>query len=478
MKRVVSIILALTLLLGVFVSCGDDTESSGSESSSQSNESSEQSSAEESSSSLSQEKSESSSESSEESSTDPADIIDPDAPENQTLTLFDSGVSDYVVYYDLQDEELEKYVSELISYINTEYGVALETRSIFGSNSEHRIIFGSSAGDAQYVTKRLYTVNDFAISVCGDDLVICATDYRLYPYALDLFKTIFDGENGQITPEQSIIYHKSEYKDLAYAGYIKKINDKVTYEDLVNKLFEARTYKAKDNTTIPYRIYIPSSYDPSKPVPVVTILHGAGERGSDNERQLLNFVPNAFSQKSSPYWDAIVICPQCPNSNQWVDTPWGNGNYSIETVKQSNEITAVLEILDEIKEEFATDTNRYYVAGLSMGGYGTWDIIMRNPDLFAGAIAMCGGADESMAMTLVEKRFPVYGIHGTGDPTVKYEGTKKMIDAMTSACEELSLDPVHKFKPLSGYGHNVWEYTGNLASFSTWLFEQSLEDRK
>lgn len=496
MKKIISIMLALAMLLGIFVSCGDNTESSSSssvessssseESSSQSqssfteSSSSESSSAESSSEAQSSSSSSSSSseEESEESTTDPADIVDPDAPENETLNLFVDGESDYVVYYDTDDSELEKYVTQFLNYVKTEYGIQLETRNIFGSGTEHKIIFGSGAGDAQYVTKRLYTVNDFAISVCGDDLVIYATDYRLYPYALDLFGELFDGENGQMTPEQSIIYHKSEYKDIAYAGYLDKKLGNISYETLVNTLFEPRTYKAKDNTTIPYRIYIPSNYDPENPPPVVTILHGAGERGNDNARQLLNFVPNIFSQDNSPYWNAIVICPQCPGGNQWVDTSWSIGNYSTATVKQSNEITAVLEILGEIKKEFETDTNRYYVAGLSMGGYGTWDIIMRHPDLFAGAIAMCGGADESMAKMLVEKRFPVYALHGGSDSVVKYQGTKSMIDAMTEACTELGLDPVHKFKPLAGYDHNIWEYTGNMATYSKWLFEQTLEDRK
>lgn len=495
MKKIISIMLVLVLLLGVFASCGNEESSSSSSESSVSESSSatqsESSTGEEESSSTSSKESESSSsssfassssssseESSEESTTDPADIVDPDAPENETLNLFVDGESDYVVYYDTDDSELEKYVTQFLNYVKTEYGIQLETRNIFGSGAEHKIIFGSGAGDAQYVTKKLYGANDFAISVCGDDLVIYATDYRLYPYALDLFGELFDGENGQMTPEQSIIYHKSEYKDIAYAGYLDKKLGNISYETLVNTLFEPRTYKAKDNTTIPYRIYIPSNYDPENPPPVVTILHGAGERGNDNARQLLNFVPNIFSQENSPYWNAIVICPQCPGGNQWVDTSWSIGNYSTATVKQSNEITAVLELLDEIKEEFETDTNRYYVAGLSMGGYGTWDIIMRNPDIFAGAIAMCGGADESMAKMLVEKRFPVYALHGGSDSVVKYQGTKSMVDAMFSACEELGLDPVHKFKPLAGYDHNIWDYTGNMATYSKWLFEQTLEDRQ
>jgi predicted esterase len=466
MKKIISILLILAMMCASFAlfSCDNNDGSSSSESSSSS---------EESSSSSSSSSEESSSEESS-SETDPADIVNPDAPEDVGFSIGDGSAK---IVYDYSDEAVGALVDALIEYIADTHGYTLDTADIMSADYDCEIIVGNVRENAQFIDDKLYENNDFAVSVCGNDLVLIARSEYLYPYMLAIAKELLASD--EVAPEDSFIYHKSEYKDMAYAGYLRKKNDKTITKDILkNELFEAKTITAKDGTKLPYRIYIPSSYYEGAEVPVVLFLHGAGERGNDNARQLLNFVPNIFSQDNSPYWNAIVICPQCPGGNQWVDTSWSVGNYSTATVKQSNEITAVLEILDEIKEEFETDTNRYYVAGLSMGGYGTWDIIMRNPDIFAGAIAMCGGADESMAKMLVEKRFPVYALHGGSDSVVKYQGTKSMVDAMFSACEELGLDPVHKFKPLAGYDHNIWDYTGNMATYSKWLFEQTLEDRQ
>ena len=210
-------------------------------------------------------------------------------------------------------------------------------------------------------------------------------------------------------------------------------------------------------------------------MPVVLILHGAGERGSDNTSQLANYVPELFSQAKSPYWGAIVICPQCPSGQQWVDTPWGNGNYSTETVKQSNELTAVLEILDEVKDTYSTDTNRYYVTGLSMGGFGTWDLIMRHPERFAAAIPICGGADVEKASVLVS--MPIRTFHGINDTTVPYAGTDAMAKAIKAAAEAAGVKSNIMFTPVLNAGHTIWSNIGTNGAHSNWMFSQSLEQQ-
>ena len=210
-------------------------------------------------------------------------------------------------------------------------------------------------------------------------------------------------------------------------------------------------------------------------MPVVLILHGAGERGSDNTSQLANYVPELFSQAKSPYWGAIVICPQCPSGQQWVDTPWGNGNYSTETVKQSNELTAVLEILDEVEDTYSTDTNRYYVTGLSMGGFGTWDLIMRHPERFAAAIPICGGADVEKASVLVS--MPIRTFHGINDTTVPYAGTDAMAKAIKAAAEAAGVKSNIMFTPVLNAGHTIWSNIGTNGAHSNWMFSQSLEQQ-
>ena len=93
----------------------------------------------------------------------------------------------------------------------------------------------------------------------------------------------------------------------------------------VNVVFEKRTY-TEDGASLPYRIYIPKNYDCGEKYPMLVFLHGAGERGTDNEKQMIHGLQDMFNDPASPIYDSIVIAPQCPEESQWVLTPWANGN--------------------------------------------------------------------------------------------------------------------------------------------------------
>ncbi len=462
MNKILSLLLVIAMLfcaLSLFA-CDKhyDIPSSSSSSSSSSSEesSSEESSSEESSSEM-----------------DPADIVNPDAPEDMELTIFENESSDYKIVYDYSDTEASALAQAPVDFLTEKHGVTLEVADIDTPSSEHEIVIGNVRENAQFIVDKLYEVNDFAVSVCGDDLVLYATSEHLYDYMLAVAKEVLADE--RVESENSFIYHKSSYKDLPYAGYLRlKSQTKTLGREELLEIFEARVFEAKDGTSLPYRIYIPSSYYEGADVPVVTILHGAGERGSDNINHLVNnYVPELFSQANSPYWNAIVIAPQCPAGQQWVDTPWGNGNYSTKTVKQSNELTAVLEILDKIEQDYSTDTSRYYVTGLSMGGFGTWDLIMRHPDRFAAAMPICGGADVEMAEALIDK--PIWTFHGSNDYTVPYKGTSDMVDAIKEAVKEAGTTEVIRFTPIGGAGHTIWSNIGKMGVYAKWMFSQSLE---
>lgn len=402
---------------------------------------------------------------------DPADIVNPDAPEDVGFSICDG---DAKIIYDYSDEKIGDFVDALIDFIAETHGYTLDTADITSVDYDSEIIIGNVRENAQFIDDKLYENNDFAVSVCGNDLVLIARSEYLYDYMLAIAKEIL--VNDEVAPEDSFIYHKSEYKSMAYAGYLRKkdANKQISADVLAEKLFEAREYTAEDGTKLRYRIYIPSSYYEGANVPVVTFLHGAGERGSDNRAQLNEYVPELFSQGSSPYWDAIVICPQCPSGQQWVDTPWGQGSYSIDTVKQSNELTAVLEILDEIEDTYSTDTSRYYVTGLSMGGFGTWDLIMRHPERFAAAMPICGGADPSKADLLVN--MTIITAHGSADGTVPYKGTNDMVNAIKAACAEAGVSEKIKFFPVGNGGHTIWSNIGKNGTYAKWLFAATLEN--
>lgn len=193
--------------------------------------------------------------------------------------------------------------------------------------------------------------------------------------------------------------------------------------------FEYRSHTFGE-TTLPYRLCPPQGYDPAKAYPLVLALHGAGERGDDNELPI-SVHQLAFSWSDSvnqAKWPCIVVVPQCPLNERWADQDWTTGTYSVDTTPISNEAETVMDLLDSLFVEFSVDTNRIYVTGLSMGGYGTWDLISRFPHFFAAAIPMSGGGDS----TVVDRYYhvPIWDFHGEKDSTVPVSGSRDMIRAL------------------------------------------------
>ena len=199
------------------------------------------------------------------------------------------------------------------------------------------------------------------------------------------------------------------------------------------------------NTVLPYRLVLPENYDDAKSYPMLVFLHGAGERGNDNELQLFHCVQ--YLADTLP--ECIIVAPQCPANNQWVDTPWTKGAYSIDKVPESNELKAVVELLDTLQEEFNVDADRIYASGLSMGGFGAWDLMMRHNDYFAAGILVCGGGDLSQAEAL--KDTPLFVFHGDADPTVPVSGSRDVVQAIRDAGGELV-----QYVEYAGQGHGIW----------------------
>ncbi len=216
-----------------------------------------------------------------------------------------------------------------------------------------------------------------------------------------------------------------------------------------------------------YRLVLPEDYDAKKTYPLILFLHGAGERGSDNTKQLNNCVQNIASFAPN----AIIVAPQCTDGNQWVDTPWSNVSYSTDTVAESNELQMVMLLLDKIKKEYSVDSDRIYASGISMGGYGTWDLIVRHPNTFAAAIPVCGGADPTKAELV--KDIPIYTFHGDSDFDVPVAGTRAMVDAIKNAGGNKIT-----YTEYTGKGHNIWDDAFATTGLFDKLFNHKLSDRK
>lgn len=223
---------------------------------------------------------------------------------------------------------------------------------------------------------------------------------------------------------------------------------------------QARTISNGD-FVLPYRIHIPPNLPEGQKVPLVLFLHGAGERGDDNARQMIHGIPSLLDYfKNHP---AILLIPQCPKEMRWVEVHWGDKAHTMPATP-SVPMQAVLKLLKQTMQELPVDPRRVYVTGISMGGFGTWDIIQREPDLFAAALPICGGGDTAQAERLAN--LPVWAFHGQADQVVIPERSRDMIAAIQQAGGR----PIHTEYP--GVAHVSWTQTYNNSAVLDWLFAQ------
>lgn len=239
------------------------------------------------------------------------------------------------------------------------------------------------------------------------------------------------------------------------------------------KVMDRKFFTAEDGTILPYRIYLPEGYTAEKKYPLVLFLHGAGERGSTNTAQLNNSDKDFFDRMlgaDRKDYPAIIVAPQCPANEQWVDTPWANGCYQMDTVAKSNEMQAVEELLAELQEVYSVNKNRLYAVGFSMGAFGVWDLIMRNPDLISAAVPISGAGDPQQAERI--KDVPIWCFHGADDPTVPCEtSTPVMADALKAAGSEnirYTEYPAGTFDN----GHLIASGVYAEGEFLSWMFGQ------
>jgi predicted peptidase len=152
--------------------------------------------------------------------------------------------------------------------------------------------------------------------------------------------------------------------------------------------------------TLNYRQLYPDS-DTLRKYPLVIFLHGSGERGSDNEAQLKWGVMNFAADQNMMLHPALVIAPQCPAQMSWSN--FSRDKNSTEMHLQptpTKPMELLIGLIHQLIKTMPVDSNRIYITGLSMGGYGTYDAIERYPNLFAAAVPVCGGGDISKATSI------------------------------------------------------------------------------
>lgn len=230
------------------------------------------------------------------------------------------------------------------------------------------------------------------------------------------------------------------------------------------EVYERRVFTDEHGRKLSYRLMIPLNYEANatEKYPLVLFLHGAGERGDDNHKQLIHGTGEFAKLENRKKHPCFVVAPQCPDGKKWSEVDWSADSH--KQPEESISLKLTRELLTSLEKEFRIDSKRLYVTGLSMGGYGTWDMITRTPDLFAAAIPICGGADETLAKHVIN--IPVWAFHGDNDGAVKVARSRRMIEAIRKAGGK------PEYTEYAGVGHDSWTRTYADPAVMDWLFSQ------
>jgi len=197
----------------------------------------------------------------------------------------------------------------------------------------------------------------------------------------------------------------------------------------------------KKEVAFNYLLYLPEGYGKSKRFPLMLFLHGSGERGDSLGLVEKQGPPKVAEAMNLPF---IIVSPQCPAGKWW-------------------DVEALKYLLDDLMKKYNVDKSRVYLTGLSMGGYGAWEMGWKYPEYFAAIAPVCGGGNTHRVCLM--KDVPVWAFHGAKDDVVPMEKGREMVNAL-NACGGNA-----KFTIYPEANHDSWTETYNNPELYKWFLE-------
>jgi len=215
-----------------------------------------------------------------------------------------------------------------------------------------------------------------------------------------------------------------------------------------------------------YVVYLPENWSRQQSWPFILFLHGSGERGSEGMDETQIGLPQAI-RLHPERWPFVVVMPQVPfNHHHWTDPDM---------------MAMAMAALEAEIREFHGDRDRVYLTGLSLGGYGAWEIAKAYPHHFAALVPVCGGVFWSYepdrwreVNTLPAEyaraigRTPTWIFHGSDDPVVSPRQSLLMFEAFKASGGDV------RFWEYAGIRHNVWDRAYAEPDLPHWLLAQRL----
>jgi predicted peptidase len=240
------------------------------------------------------------------------------------------------------------------------------------------------------------------------------------------------------------LYNKTMLVLLAFACSFPALH--AQYPSIHKEYSEAH-YKG-----VRYGLFKPVNYDSKKSYPLVVYLHGS----TDTVSRDIHLYQDSIQQK----YPCFVLTPKCTNPDQG----WGN----TWTAAHAPTTAITLELVDELIRQNSIDKNRLYIYGISMGGFGVFSVLQKNPGKFAGAYAICGGSDTTAANKVMLT--PLWIFHGDADDIVPVRLSRNIYNKIIELGGKQT-----KYTEYPGVKHNSWENALREPALLPWLFSQRLQ---
>lgn len=228
---------------------------------------------------------------------------------------------------------------------------------------------------------------------------------------------------------------------------------------------EYRTFVSAEGDSLDYRMISPENMKTKGKYPLVLFLHGAGERGNDNERQMVHGSQMFLNPVNREKYPAFVLFPQCPQSGYWA---YESRPASFTDMPAEVEISRVFKTLKQLLDSYIAnpnvDASRVYIMGLSMGAMGTFDMVIRFPEVFAAAVPICGTVNPDRLAAAKDVKFRIF--HGDADDVVPVECSRKAYKALKAAGADV------EYIEFPGCNHGSWNPAFSTPDFMKWLFKQ------
>lgn len=326
------------------------------------------------------------------------------------------GKSDYSIVY---DDALDLFAccQDMKEAFYTAYKISIFPKKASKTEiGEYEILVGQTNRPESAALQAEIAENEYAIKLVGKKVVINSLTERGIIEGVNYFCTMFISSSNSkcAIPDGTFIKNPIPSEpEITAAGW--------TFA----------TYKATNGIDLPYQIYMPEKFTPDKEYPVLLFMHGLGSVGTDGNHingtvaEILRIIPESKYKN-----DVIIIAPQHPKGQKWVEVSYTPGTYDFDKTPMSKWLAASKELLDKKMDELPIDDGRVYGYGNSMGAFATIYMAMTYPDLYAAIVPVAGGCDPSKASLI--KDVPIWLFHGDADTTVNIAGSKTLYENLTS----------------------------------------------